>query len=113
MAVFQGRLFSGTFPSGHVRSFEAGKVVSHDRELKSGWRHIAAVKEGGRLKLFVDGERVAESVEFDPKNFDLANQAPLRIGFGEYDFFHGRIRDVRLYRRALTEAEVVAGVNGD
>ena len=108
MAVFRGRLFSGTFPSGHVRSFEAGKVVSFDEELASGWRHIAAVKEGGRLKLFIDGKRVAESDEFDAKDFDLTNEAPLQIGFGQYDFFNGRIKDVRLYRRALMEAEVTA-----
>jgi hypothetical protein len=106
LAVFRGRLFSGTFPSGHVRSFEAGKVVSFDEELASGWRHIAAVKEGGRLKLFIDGKRVAESDEFDAKDFDLTNEAPLQIGFGQYDFFNGGIRDVRIYRRALTETEV-------
>lgn len=106
MAVFQGRLFSGTFPSGHVRSFEAGKVVSYDKELKSGWRHIAAVKAGGKLKLFIDGKLVAESGEFAGQDFDLSNQAPLRIGFGQYDYFKGKINDVRLYKRALTEAEV-------
>ncbi len=110
MAVFEGRLYSGTFPSGHVRSFEAGKVVSYDHELESGWRHIAAVKEGGRLRLFIDGTQVAESDEFAAKDFDLTNEAPLRIGFGEYDFFNGRIRDVRLYRRAMTEVEAAAEV---
>jgi hypothetical protein len=106
MAVFKGRLFSGAFPSGHVRSFEAGKVVSYDRELKHGWRHIAAVKTGGKLKLFIDGKRAAESEAFDANSFDLTNDAPLQIGFGQYNYFNGRIRDVRLYRRALTESEV-------
>lgn len=106
MAVFQGRLFSGTFPSGHVRSFEAGKVVSYDKALKSGWRHIAAVKEADRLKLFIDGKLVAESGEFDAQEFDLTSQAPLQIGFGQYDYFKGQINDVRLYKRALTQAEV-------
>ena len=106
MSVFKGRLYSGTFPSGYVRSFEAGKVVTYDHELKSGWRHITAVKEGGRLKLFVDGKQAAESGEFEAKDFDLTNDVPLLIGFGQYDYFNGRIRDVRLYRRALTAAEV-------
>ncbi|MBG85690.1 MAG: hypothetical protein CMO80_02175 [Verrucomicrobiales bacterium] len=106
MAVFKGRLFSGTFPSGHIRSFEAGKVVSHDRELKHGWRHIAAVKAGGKLRLFIDGKQVAESENFDAKSFDLSNDAPLRIGFGQYNHFKGQIKDVRLYGRALTKSEV-------
>ena len=106
LAVFKGRLFSGTFPSGYVRSFEAGKVVTYDDELKSGWRHITAVKEGDRLKLFIDGKQVAVSGKFNPKDYDLTNDSPLLIGFGQYDYFNGRIRDVQLYKRALKEAEV-------
>ncbi|MDF1746684.1 MAG: LamG domain-containing protein [Gimesia sp.] len=113
LAVFKGRLFSGTFPSGHVRSFEAGKVVSHDTELKNGWRHIAAVKTGGKLKLFIDGKQVAESDEFDAQDFNLTNKAPLRIGYGQYDFFNGRIRDVRIHRRALTGTEVADQARND
>ena len=107
MAVFKGRLFSGAFPSGRVRSFEAGKVVSHDQELKHGWRHIAAVKSGGKLKLLIDGRQVSESNEFEAKSFDLSNDAPLRIGFGQYNYFKGSIKDVRLYRRAMTKSEVI------
>lgn len=113
MAVFKGRLFSGTFPSGHVRSFRAGECVSYDSELKSGWRHIAAVKFGGRLKLFVDGKQVAVSAEFDPDQYDLSSKAPLQIGFGEYDYFKGKMRDVRLYKRALTDQEVTEEMGAD
>jgi len=106
MAVFKGRLFSGTFPSGHVRSFEAGKCVTYDSELESGWRHITAVKEASRLKLYIDGKQVAVSDEFDAKDFDVTNDSPLLIGFGQYDYFKGRMRDVRLYKRALSAQEV-------
>ncbi|MCF6311486.1 MAG: LamG domain-containing protein [Verrucomicrobiales bacterium] len=107
MAVFQGRLSSGTFPSGRVRSFRAGECVSYDSELKSGWRHITAVKSGGRLELFVDGKQVAASGEFEPDQYDLTNTAPLQIGFGQYDYFKGKMREVRIYKRALTEQEVI------
>lgn len=31
---------------------------------------------------------------------------PLRIGFGQTDYFLGRIADVRLYKGALTEDEI-------
>lgn len=102
MAVFQGRLFCGTLPSGHVHSIEAGKNVTYDRELAPGWRHIAAVRRGSKLELFVDGQRVAESTDFDPSQFDISNQQPLRIGFGAHDYFRGRIADMRLYRGALS-----------
>ncbi len=46
MAIFQGRLFGGTLPSGHVYALEVGKNVTFDRELASGWQHIAAVRSG-------------------------------------------------------------------
>lgn len=106
MAVFNGRLFTGTLPSGHVRSFEAGKNATYDKEFPAGWRHIAAVRDQNRLKLYVDGELVAQSTEFDPQQFDLDNDAPLKIGYGQHAHFHGRLKDVRLYGKALTPEEV-------
>ena len=108
MAVYQGRLFAGTLPSGRVLSLEAGKSVTYDRELPPGWRHIAAVKARGRLSLYVDGERVATSSVFDSADYDLSNQQPLKIGFGAHDHFRGRMRELRLYGRALSEDEVRA-----
>ena len=106
MAVFDGRLFAGTLPSGHVYSLEAGKCVTHDRALVPGWRHLAAVKAGDRLKLYVDGKCVDTSEAFDPVKYDLSNRKSLLIGFGEHDYFNGRLRDLRIYERALSEAEI-------
>jgi hypothetical protein len=106
MAVYRGRLYCGTLPAGHVQALEAGVAVSFDRELLPGWHHVAAQRAGRRLGLYVDGRRVAESVPFDPAQFDLPRRAPLRIGFGEQDFFRGRMREVRLYGGALSEREI-------
>ena len=61
MAVFDGRLFCGTLPSGRVHALEVGQSVTFDRALAPGWKHLAAVREGGRLSLYVDGTRVASS----------------------------------------------------
>jgi hypothetical protein len=33
---------------------------------------------------------------------------PLRIGFGQTEFFDGKMQDVRLYNRALKADEVLA-----
>lgn len=109
MAVFQGRLYCGTLPAGHVHALDAGAAVSYDSELAPGWRHVAAMRAGNRLKLFVDGKRVAESPPFEAARFNLTANAPLKIGFGEHDYFHGRLRDVRLYGRALSETEIDRG----
>jgi outer membrane protein assembly factor BamB len=108
VAVFQGRLFVGTLPSGRVHALEAGKCVTYDRALAPGWRHLAAVKEGKRLRLYVDGKKVAESTPFDSSMFDLSGEGPLHIGTGANDHFNGRLRDLRLYRRALGAKEVRA-----
>ena len=72
MAVYQGRLFSGTLPSGNVLSLEAGKNVTHDHALPGGWRHLAAVRAGGVLRLYVDGALVSESAPFNDADYDLA-----------------------------------------
>ena len=106
MAVYQGRLFVGTLPSGQVWSFEAGRNVSYDRPLAPGWRHIAAVRGGDVLKLYVDGVEVARSSRMGPAKLDLTNDEPLRIGFGQHDFYNGEMRDVRIYLRRLSGEEI-------
>lgn len=106
MAVYQGRLFCGLLPSGHVHALEAGKAVTYDHELGAGWRHLVAMRQAKRVKLYVDGRRVATSTEFNPAGFDIANREPLKIGFGAHDYFNGSLSDLRIYRRALTDAEV-------
>lgn len=106
MAVFNGRLFSGTLPSGHVRSFETGKNATLDRELPPGTHHIAAVRDNSQLKLYLDGKLEAQSSKFSAEQFDLSNDVPLRIGSGTHDFFNGRLKDVRLYSKALTPEEL-------
>jgi hypothetical protein len=108
MAVFDGQLFCGTLPSGRVLSFEAGRCVTSHKAIPPGWCHIAAVKEGGRLKLYVQGELAATSTEFDPAAFDLSNRQPLTMGFGPHDYFNGQLRDMRLYGQALPAAELAA-----
>jgi outer membrane protein assembly factor BamB len=114
MAVFDGRLFCGTLPSGRVFALEAGQGVSLDRPLAPGWRHLAAVREGGRLSLYVDGSRAASSTSApDSPPLDLTNRAPLRIGLGAYDHFRGSISDLRLYDRAISPEEIAALASRD
>jgi len=108
MAVHGGRVYVGTMPSGRLWSLEVGKSATHDRELAPGWRHVAAIKTGGVLKLYIDGRRVAVSSSFDPTHYDLCNTAPLRIGLGQHDYFKGRLRDLRIYDRGIGEDEVQA-----
>ena len=107
MAVFQGKLYAGTLPSGHVMSFEAGKMATHDKALAAGWHHITAVREGEFLKLYLDGELVAQSSSFNAEDFDVSNDEPLKIGFGAHTYFKGKMSDLRIYNRAISATEVL------
>ena len=105
-AVYDGKLFCGVLPSGHVLSLEAGKCVTYDRSLSAGWHHLVAVKGPDRLSLHIDGKPVAVSGEFDPGKFVLDPATPLKIGFGQHDYFNGKMRDLRVYDRPLAPAEI-------
>jgi hypothetical protein len=106
MAVYRGQLFAGTLPSGHVWSMQAGKLVTWDSPFPGGWHHVAAVKDGERLIVYVDGKQVAASAPFAAADYQLTNSRPLQIGCGSYEHFSGLMSDVRLYRRALIAPEV-------
>lgn len=105
MAGYGGRLFAGTLPSGHIYSADLGPCVTSDRSLPGGWRHLAGVRSGGELRLYVDGKLAGVSPPFDA-TLDVSGDGPLWLGRGPYDHFHGTLRDVRLYRAALTAEEI-------
>ena len=105
MAVHQGRLCVGTLPSGRVWAMEVGQVASHDSAFPSGWHSVVAVRRQGVLFLYLDDKLVAQSrPTATPLNLNC--DAPLRIGFGRHDYFNGRLRDLRIYGRALSVAEI-------
>lgn len=106
MATYAGRLFVSALPSGHVHSMQAGACVTLDRELPTGWRHVAAIRDGRSLKLYVDGQLAANSEEFDPRQFSLDAAAALFVGRGPADFWQGQLRDARIYGRALSPGEI-------
>jgi hypothetical protein len=121
LTVHQGKLFAsiGSCTSavvdqpadpanvlGRVFSMEAGKCVSYDKDLGPGWKHLVALRQGGRLKLYVDGKLVARSSSFDEAAYDLSTDQPLRIGFGQTDYFAGRIAEVRIYNKALSTSRI-------
>jgi len=119
MTVFQGRLYAGTSTChgradknaladvGRVVAMEAGKSVSYHKDLPPNWSHLAAVRQAGRLKLYVDGRQCTMSSAFDTADYDISTDRPLDIGFGSANYFTGSMRDVRLYGRALTDAELL------
>ncbi len=82
--------------------------MTYDRAMPAGWVHLAAVRGADHLCLYVNGKLVAKSAKFESADYNISNDQPLKIGFGPHDFFNGILKDVRLYRRELTEPEVAA-----
>jgi hypothetical protein len=91
---------------GKVFSMQSGTVTSYDDDLGPGWRHIAANRDGGLLKLYIDGKLAARSSSFDSAQYDLTTDRPLRIGFGETEYFAGKMADVRLYKNSLSDTQI-------
>jgi len=71
------------------------------------WSHVAGTYDGSALRLYVNGVQVASASRTGTLQ---STTNPLRIGgnaqWGEY--FAGRIDEVRVYRRALSAAEIQA-----
>ncbi|MFB3924398.1 MAG: LamG-like jellyroll fold domain-containing protein, partial [Terriglobia bacterium] len=69
-------------------------------------KHVVAVREKGRLKLYINGELKATSAVFDNEDYDISSRAPLLMGFGAQNYLSGSLDDVRVYGGALTAGQV-------
>ena len=92
----------------HVNG-EAGATAPSALALNT-WTHVAVTYNGSALRLFINGAQVASQ---NLTGAMVTSTGALRIGgnsvWGEY--FKGRIDEVRIYNRALTQAEVGADMN--
>ena len=74
------------------------------------WTHVALTYDGAALRLFVNGTQVANRATTGAIQ---ATDNPLWIGgnipYGEY--FEGLIDEVRVYNRALTQADIQADMS--
>jgi hypothetical protein len=85
-------------------------ATKRDRYINSSkWYHIVGtIKAEGDLKLFIDGEIVQHTLGLmNP----VYNEAPITIGKASSNslrqrYFNGKIDDLRIYNRVLSENEV-------
>jgi hypothetical protein len=75
------------------------------------WSHVALTYDGAQIRLYVDGELVDSSPV--PAGAPPVTEGELQIGAATElgDHFTGRIDEVRIYDRALTEGEIVGTMN--
>jgi hypothetical protein len=73
------------------------------------WYHLAIVKSGTLFTIFVDGNPIGSEISTSP----ISNpNAPLTIGQAEgIGFMNGRLDEITIYNRALTQGELQAIFN--
>jgi hypothetical protein len=91
---------------GTVHALAAGTVATTARTLEPGRHHVAAVRSGGRLAVYVDGREAASAQ--GAITGSLASPAELAIGVDEAGRFGGAVRDARTFARALAPRELEA-----
>ena len=96
-----GRPESNVFVGGVNRTAEGTALAAN------AWTHLAGTYDGSILRLFVNGALVAST---SVSGTIPASSGVLRIGGNSLwgEFFQGRIDEVRVYNRALTQAEIQA-----
>ena len=90
--------------AGDIAGFDASSDVTYtDTE----WHHVAGVVEGSTSTLYVDGVKQAKQ-GVDIALTDSGQHAHIGIQYSEYNdrYWNGVIDDVRIYYRALSEAEI-------
>jgi hypothetical protein len=90
------------------------RVETEDPVPLNEWTHVSATYDGYRnasgVRIYVNGKPQKLKILFDDLNYPLGASDPFRIGGGGGPKlrFQGSIRDVKVFKRALSEAE--AGV---
>ena len=80
---------------------DANNVMHGDQK----WQHIAMVREGKTVRLYVDGDFVAES-ESETGVANINNDAEVRLGQFARNTVTARYEDLRVYHTALNDAQI-------
>ncbi len=110
-----GRAYSLYANSNLARPSSTINAGGADRQLAGGpqpplgtWTHLAATYDGSTQRLYVNGQLVGTRAQAGDI---LVSGGKLRIGgnsISTNEYFTGYIDEVRVYNRALTQAEIVA-----
>ena len=98
-------------PAGYVNRGSGDVAVTGTSALPlNTWSHLAVTYGGGNFRLYVNGTQVGALALTG--NIRTTTGA-LRIGGNSVwnEWFAGRLDEVRIYNRALTQSEIQAGMN--
>ena len=99
-------------PAVHLRIGSSDRTLTGPSSLPlNQWSHLAATYNGTSLLLYVNGSQVASLAV---TGSITVSSRPLRIGGSSTlstRYFSGRIDEVRIYNRALTQTEIQTDMN--
>jgi hypothetical protein len=101
---WRGRPESNVFVNGRNRTAEGATLPANT------WTHVAGAYDGSVLRLFINGVQAAST---SISGSIASSTGPLRIGGNSIwnEFFLGRIDEIRIYNRALTQSEIQSDMN--
>ena len=106
-----------------------GEFIYNDRDhdgdglVDSTWYHLAVSFGGGHMKFYIDGLLVKDwdnvpntsilDISGDPVNLTFGQDLPTDVYDADHNvdwggFFKGKIDDIKIYNRVLTDAEALA-----
>ena len=71
------------------------------------------MKKSDSLQLYINGNLVSRRDISDATEFNLLLDSPIKIGFGPNKHFNGKIREFRIYKRALSTVEIKKLASGE
>jgi hypothetical protein len=107
MAVHAGEVVVGTLPSGHVHSMRVGPSVATGRAVVPGLHHLAAVRQGASVALYLDGT-LAGSRTSPGGVLDLGVLPAPRIGGGPRAAFAGEVLEPKVFAGGLAVGEIAS-----
>jgi len=85
-----------------VEGGDRGYVLSANQDFRGNWFYVVGTYDGANLKVYVDG--VLKDTDPYPNGIHIGTE---NLIIGGPDFlFNGSIADVRIYNKALTQAEI-------
>ena len=87
--------------------------ISAPSALTAGWHHLAGVRSGTTLRLYVDGVEVASTTTgitraLQPNDGLVIGRSSTYPSLANPAYFKGLVDETALYNRALTAAEIAA-----
>ncbi|HJU18997.1 MAG TPA: LamG domain-containing protein [Stellaceae bacterium] len=100
-----GQLWIGNFTGGRWNANAAnGVIVSSTQNATGGWHHILAKYDGSALSIYVDGS-FSNNVGYS-SSVDGSGNGYIGNYQGSALYWNGLIDDVRIWNRALSDAEI-------